>query len=240
MAVVKTRQKWRLWRSVAIFLTAIALATGLLMADWRQSHKPVPVLSANRRSSSAVAVLSKLDVRPSAPKAGYTRKQFSDGWAKVDECTVRDKILARDMTAVRYRSQSDCTVMLGRLDDPYTGKTIHFVRGATTSAAVQIDHVVAISDAWQTGAQQLSKDQRQQLYNDSLELLAVDGPSNEQKGDGDAGAWLPPNVAYDCRYVARQIAVKSKYHLWTTAPEHKAMKKVLQDCPDQPLPATKG
>lgn len=81
--------------------------------------------------------------------------------------------------------------------------------------------------------------QRLQLYNDSLELLAVDGPSNEQKGDGDAGAWLPPNVAYDCRYVARQIAVKRKYNLWTTAPEHIAMEKVLRSCPNQLLPASK-
>ncbi|HET7060241.1 MAG TPA: HNH endonuclease family protein [Candidatus Saccharimonadales bacterium] len=227
--------KWRLRRSMTIVLIAAMVVGGLMAADWRQSHQTVSV-PANQKLSLAMTVLSGLAVRPPASKTGYNRQQFSDGWAKVDTCTIRDKILARDMIGVYYRSPADCTVMAGTLNDPYTGKAIHFVRGPNTSAAVQIDHVVAVSDSWQTGAQQLSKSQREQLYNDPLELLAVDGPSNEQKGDGDAAAWLPPNVNYECRYVARQIAVKRKYRLWVTAAEHKAMVKVLDLCPDQVVP----
>jgi len=122
------------------------------------------------------------------------------------------------------------------LQDPYTGKTIDFVRGASTSGDVQIDHVVALSDAWQTGAQLLIKDERISLANDPLELLAVDGPANQQKSDGDAATWLPSNIAFRCQYVARQIAVKIKYSLWVTQPEKQAIKSVLSNCPDQRLP----
>ena len=186
---------------------------------------------------SATRALNQLPVRPTASHAGYSREQFSNGWESVGECTIRDKILARDMTDVHYRSPTDCTVISGTLAEPYTGTTIYFVRGPGTSTAVQIDHVVAVSDSWQTGAQQLSKEQRQQLYNDPLELLAVDGPSNDEKSDSDAAGWLPPNRDYDCRYVARQIAVKQKYHLWVTFAERTAMQKTLASCPGQPLPS---
>jgi hypothetical protein len=204
--------------------------------DIQQPTKPAGVLSVGR-SSSAASELDQLAVRPAASKSGYSRKKFSDGWAAVDSCTVRDKILARDMINVQYQSPTDCTVISGILHDPYTGKVLHFVRGPGTSAAIQIDHVVAISDAWQTGAQLLSSARRKELYNDSLELIAVDGPTNEAKGDSDAAAWLPPNKDYDCRYIARQIAVKFKYHLWVTAAEGTAMKKILATCPDQQVPA---
>jgi hypothetical protein len=104
------------------------------------------------------------------------------------------------------------------------------------SSKVQIDHVVALSDAWQKGAQQLTSEQRYQLANDPLELLAVDGQANTQKSDGDAATWLPPNKPYRCAYVARQVAVKQKYQLWITAAEHDAMQRVLSSCPSQLLP----
>jgi hypothetical protein len=122
------------------------------------------------------------------------------------------------------------------LRDPYTGKIINFKYGVGTSIAVQIDHVVALSDAWQKGAQKASAQQRQSFYNDPLNLLAVDGPTNSSKGDSDAATWLPPNKAYRCAYVARQVAVKSKYKLWVTLAEKAAIKAVLVDCPKQRLP----
>lgn len=238
MATVGTQKNTRLRRSLIVAFIAV-LATGVLLAgDWRQPRpSPPPDLPPGHSPNLALAALSRLDIRTAASKAGYSRQQFGGEWAKVDTCTVRDKILARDMTAVRYRGPSDCTVLAGTLDDPYTGKVIHFVRGPGTSAAVQIDHIVAISDTWRTGAQELSRAQREQLYNDPLELIAADGPANEEKGDGDAADWLPPNADYVCRYVARQIAVKRKYHLWVTKPEHDAMEKELVKCPGQLLPS---
>lgn len=185
----------------------------------------------------ATTVLESLEVKGRAPKTGYKRTQFGNGWANVGGCDTRNRILARDMLDVAV--SDDCKVLSGTLNDPYTGKIIVFTRGATTSALVQIDHVVALSNAWQTGAQMLSLEKRIQLANDPLELLAVDGEANQKKGDGDAATWLPANKAFRCQYVARQIAVKQKYSLWVTLPEKQAMQAVLSKCPEQALPAEK-
>lgn len=189
-------------------------------------------------SQIALEALGKLAIRGRAPQTGYSRAQFDADWENLGACDVRNHVLARDMTDVKTVSESDCTVLSGRLEDPYTGKIIDFKRGAGTSAKVQIDHVVAMSNAWQTGAQQLSPAQRQAFANDPLNLLAVDGPANQKKGAGDAATWLPPNKAYRCRYIARQIAVKLKYSLWVTRAENQAMASILKTCPDQVLPVT--
>lgn len=182
----------------------------------------------------AMTVLEQLPVKGRAPKTGYTRAQFGDGWARQGNCDTRNIILNRDLTNVTVGE--NCKVLSGTLDDPYTGQQILFTRGETTSADVQIDHVVALSNAWQTGAQQLSEAERQALANDPLELLAVDGKANQNKSAGDAATWLPPNKPFRCQYVARQIAVKAKYRLWVTAPEKQAMIRVLSACPEQRLP----
>jgi Protein of unknown function (DUF1524)/Excalibur calcium-binding domain len=145
-------------------------------------------------------------------------------------------VLARDLTGERFRSGSDCVVVSGTLEDPYSGRTIEFRRGEETSDDVQIDHVVALSDAWQKGAQGWDADRRTTFANDPLNLLAVDGPLNMQKGDGDAATWLPPNTAYRCAYVARQVAVKTGYGLWATRAERNATATVLAGCPAEPLP----
>jgi hypothetical protein len=116
------------------------------------------------------------------------------------------------------------------LADPYTGERIDFVRGNTTSAKVQIDHVVALLDAWETGAQQLSATQRIAFANDPRNLLAVGGEINQAKGSGDAATWLPPNKTFRCGYVSRQIVVKAAYGLWVTQAEHDAMTRVLAAC----------
>jgi hypothetical protein len=194
-----------------------------------------PSVKTDTGSTLAGNILETLPVKGRAPKTGYSRKQFGDGWAQLGTCDVRNHVLARDMTNIVYRSSTDCTVITGTLLDVYTGNTIQFSR-SVNSSAVQIDHVVALSNSWQTGAQQLTKEKRMQLANDPLELLAVDGPANQDKGDADAATWLPPNKEYRCRYVARQIAVKHKYSLWVVPAERDAMRKVLADCPDQQLP----
>ena len=126
--------------------------------------------------------------------------------------------------------------MTGVLRDPYTGATVPFIRGTLTSDDVQIDHVVALSNAWQTGAQALDVYRREMIATDPLNLLAVDGPTNQSKGDGDAATWLPPAKGYRCAYVARQVAVKTRYKLWVTPAERDAIARVLTDCPAQALP----
>jgi hypothetical protein len=184
----------------------------------------------------AIEALADLEIKGRAPKTGYSRAEFGNGWANWSKCDIRQKILIRDLENVTL-SDDGCTVLSGVLHDSYAAKEINFQRGASTSSAVQIDHVVALSDAWQKGAQGWTKTKRVELANDDLELLAVDGKSNQQKSDGDAATWLPPNKPFRCQYVARQIAVKAKYQLWLTAAEHDAMAKILSACPDQRLPA---
>ena len=145
------------------------------------------------------------------------------------------------LTDKTYKANThDCVVASGVLNDPYTATRIDFTRGQDTSAAVQIDHVVALSNAWQTGAQQLSEQTRTQFANDPYNLLAVDGPANQQKSDGDAATWLPANKGFRCEYVARQIGVKQKYALWVTQAEHDAMANVLASCPTQQVPTDGG
>jgi hypothetical protein len=190
-------------------------------------------------SGSAAAALASLPVKGRAPLTGYTRKQFGPAWADVDHngCDTRDDILRAQLTQVQFRTGThDCVVVAGVLNDPYTGRTITFVKAK--ASAVQIDHVVALGNVWQTGGQALSAEKRELLANDPLELLAVNGPTNESKGDGDAATWLPPRTSIRCAYVARQIAVKTKYGLWVTPPEQTAMTRILATCPGQPVPSS--
>lgn len=205
----------------------------LLMLPDSQSQQ-----SGSNSGSGEIArdALAALSTKGRAPKTGYKRSQFGDGWAKAGGCDTRNVILRRDLTNA-VLGDDNCKVQAGALSDPYTGQRIAFKRGANSSGAVQIDHVVALSNAWQTGAQQLSSEQRISLANDPLELLAVDGPANQQKGDGDAATWLPSNKPFRCQYIARQIAVKKKYSLWVTPPERTAMERILANCPEQRLPA---
>jgi hypothetical protein len=184
---------------------------------------------------SALAVLGELAVKGRAPTTGYERDRFGNGWVDVDHngCDTRNDVLARDLTGETTRN---CVVLTGTLADPYSGRTIEFRRGQDTSDDVQIDHVVALSDAWQKGAQGWDTGGRTAFANDPLNLLAVDGPLNMQKGDGDAATWLPPDRSYRCAYVARQVAVKSGYGLWVTRAERNAAATVLSGCPGEPLP----
>jgi hypothetical protein len=188
---------------------------------------------------TATSVLSSLPVKGRAAKTGYSRSQFGQAWADVDRngCDTRNDMLKRDLTNVEFKVKTrDCVVLSGVLFDRYSGETINFVRGNVTSMEVQIDHVVALSNAWQTGAFKLTLMQRTAFANDPLNLFAVKGRLNSQKGDGDAATWLPPLKSFRCTYVAQQIAVKAKYSLWVTAPEKEAMTRILAACPNQTLP----
>jgi hypothetical protein len=142
------------------------------------------------------------------------------------------------MTSIVYKPKTrNCVVLSGTLIDRYSGETINFVRGDVSSMEVQIDHVVALSNSWQTGAFKLSIAQRTALANDPLNLFAVKGKLNLQKSDGDAATWVPPMKSFRCAYVAQQIAVKAKYSLWVVAPEKAAMLTILAQCPTQQVPA---
>ena len=228
---------YRMRRVVIGVVTLIGIGVAITSSPdlWQQQiGPPEPQSALVGPAGEASKVLEELPVKGRAPKTGYERSQFGDGWQIKGGCDMRNIILNRDLTGVAVDQK--CKVLSGTLNDPYTGKVIIFQRGADTSDDVQIDHVVALSDAWQKGAQQLLPDERESLANDPLELIAVEGSANQQKSDGDAATWLPENKAFRCSYVARQIAVKSKYRLWVSVAEKEAMRTVLTACPGQKLP----
>ena len=182
----------------------------------------------------ASEVLEHLQVKGRAGKTGYARTEFYNNWPTIDGCSLRQRIIRRELgSSAVISSEDNCTVISGEYTEPYTGSHLIFYQESDLSSGVQIDHVVALSDAWQKGAQNLTKDERYQLATDPLNLLAVDAKTNQGKSDGDAATWLPANKAFRCQYVARQISVKYKYSLWVSAAEKSAMQTVLKTCPDE-------
>lgn len=188
-------------------------------------------------TAATLVVLDGLPVKGRAPKTGYARTQFGQAWSDDvtvtgghNGCDTRNDILARDLHDISYKPGThNCVVLTGTLDDPYTATTIHFVRGPK-SARVQVDHVVALADAWQKGAQQWSPGKRRDFANDPRNLQAVDGTANQRKGAGDAATWLPPNKAIRCTYVTKQVHIKHTYGLWVTAAEKSAITRILDAC----------
>lgn len=217
---------------------AAACLAGLLAAT--AGCAGVAVTLPPRPTGDAATALAALPVKGRAAKTGYSRARFGQRWADVDGdgCDQRNQVLARDLVGETLRPGGrPCVVVTGILLDPYSGTTVAFVRGDTTSDDIQIDHVVSLSDAWQKGAQQLDPATRERFANDPLNLLAVPGWINQAKGDADAASWLPPNRDYRCRFVARQVAVKTAYGLWVTTAERDAISRVLVGCPGQAMPA---
>ena len=189
-------------------------------------------------NAAALSALEQLAVKGRAPKTGYARSQFGTAWTDANTAmwgknslSTREDILSRDLTDVSCKARSaprpPCVVQSGVLHDPYTGATLNFVRGEQTSPLVPIDHVVSLGDSWQKGAQQLSPAERVNLANDPLNLIATTQNPNTAKSDSDAASWLPPNKAFRCAYVARQVAVKLRYRLWVTKAEKDAISAVL-------------
>ncbi len=206
-------------RRIVVFLLSIAIYAPQSFSNttYAQSYE------------DSISTLNSLEVKGRAPKTGYSRAQFPH-WSDLDQngCDARNDILKRDLTEVVFKvGTRDCKVLSGVLLDPFSNKVLTFT---SIKSAVDIDHVVALSNAWQTGAAYFDRNIRSQIANDPLNLLAVDAKLNRQKGDGDAATWLPPNKAFRCEYVSRQVSVKAKYSLWVTPPEKEAITRVLNQC----------
>ena len=229
---------------VAALVWAFAPGVGWDLLGLRSRLGWPPMRSGEALSSlpdtEAARQLRELAVR-SADEAtavpDYDRQAFGQRWADTDHngCDTRNDILARDLARPTFKPGTrDCVVLTGTLAEPYTGTTIQFQRGDKSSALVQIDHVVALADAWRSGAWQWDAQRRQEFANDPENLLAVDGAANEDKSASSAAQWLPPNAAFRCDYVKRQIAVKYAYGLSVTQAEQDAMATQLTTCSDDP------
>lgn len=200
------------------------------------SGEPNPATPAG----TALAALEKLPVQDASSTSPYKRANFGESWADVDKngCDTRNDILKRDLKDAVVAA--DCKVKKGVYVDPYTGTTINFDSSDGKGGGIDIDHIIPLSLAWQTGASTWDDARRLQFANDPLNLLSADASQNRKKGDKDASKYLPPNAAFHCEYVARQIAVRTKYGTWVTPAEKGAIEGVLKSCPDQKLPEGSG
>lgn len=239
---------YRLRRIISALALLLGLATWLIVnpanyekvpsADGGQSDSagsgavdPLGVSTSDTKL--AKDVLEQLEIKGRAPKTGYARTEFYKTWPNVDGCSLRQIIIKREVG--ESAKLDGCDVVAGTFVEPYTGNTFTATQKSDFSNYIQIDHVVALSDAWQKGAQYKSAEERYAMATDPLNLLAVDASANQQKSDGDAATWLPSNKAFRCQYVARQISVKYKYGLWVTEAEHNAIAGILQNCPNEPV-----
>ena len=222
--------------ATAIILVGSLAITSFTLASPSSKYQIelLELASANGAEFDPIKAIESLAVKGRAPKTGYSRSAFGPAWADVDRngCDTRNDILKRDLTQITFRAKTkDCIVEIGILTDPFSGGSINFQRGIRTSALVQIDHVVALSNAWQTGIFKSDLATRKSFANDPLNLLAVKGSLNSQKRDGDAATWLPPNKPFRCDYVSRQVEVKVKYGLWLTRAEKEAILRILSNPP---------
>jgi hypothetical protein len=228
----------------AIPVLAVIVAVGVAVATWLHVRAVTIVAVPPGAPHSQVSIrydqvradLRRLPVKGWDRHGDFTRNRFGEAWSDdVDAefghngCNTRDDVLARDLADVAIRPGT-CFVQRGTLRDPYRGETITFVRGPTTSDAVQIDHVVSLADAWYKGARDWDDERRRDFANDPRNLVAVSAKGNFDKAFRDAASWLPPNVGFRCEFVARQVEVKTIYALGVSDKEQRAMAEVLSTC----------
>nr|WP_309484492.1 HNH endonuclease family protein [Streptomyces himalayensis] len=177
----------------------------------------------------ALKLIERLQVKGRGPKTGYDRDEFGYAWMDTADgvplarngCDTRNDLLKRDGRELRFRSGSDCVVVSMTLQDPYKGQSIKWLK--QRAAEVQIDHVVPLSYSWQMGASRWPESKREQLANDPLNLLPVDGPTNSSKGDSGPASWLPPSKPIRCSYAVRFGQVALKYEMPVTAADKQMM-----------------
>lgn len=221
---------WVLAAAIFAWLLLPDLGPNLLGLDLRHNSQA----ATSGENTELMRQLNELEVEGEQDAPRYVRSEFGEGWADLDGdgCSTRNEILSRDLQDITYRAGTgDCVVESGVLQDPYTGQTIRFQRGADTSSLVQIDHVVALGNAWYAGAWKWDAEKRIEFANDPLNLLAVDGDANYEKAAHTVDQWSPSNKDSHCEFAARQVAVKSRWDLSVTQAEFKALADILDTCP---------
>jgi hypothetical protein len=228
--------------SLALVAIAAAVVAWMHVQSTPLQPMQTPLPSASRMATATESYdqarvdAQRLSVKGWDPTSDFVRSQFGEAWSDDvgvefghNDCNTRDDILRRDLTNLVVRPGT-CFAQSGTLVDPYGNESIAFVRGPDSSSAVQIDHVVSLSDAWYKGARNWDDQRRREFANDPRNLLAVGRDVNFDKAYRDAASWLPPNAAFRCQFVARQVAVKTAYGLWVAAEEKQAMQDALATC----------
>lgn len=237
-----------LWSGLGAVGLAVALVAGVhyapgMTASGSLSVSAAPSVTAQLQHAGLVdgdtidtaavrTLLTEIPKSTTTAASGYNRELFGPAWADTDHngCDQRNDTLRRDLTHLSYKPGTrDCVVTAGTLADPYTGQEIAFTKGEQTSRAVQIDHVVPLSWAWQHGASSWTSEHREQLATDLNNLQAADGTANESKSDQGPATWLP-TASYSCTYVTRFAYVVHRYELTLDTADRDAITRVLDGC----------
>ena len=187
--------------------------------------------------AQATAALNALRVADRGSLGRYDRDRFGPAWSDDvsvagghNGCDTRNDMLRARLVRITVKPGThNCIVLTGTLLDPYTGHSLSFNR-SQNAAAIQIDHIVPLAEAWRSGAAGWTDDQRRNLANDPAELMPVDGKQNSAKGDSGPDSWRPPNRGAWCWYAQVYINVKSRYHLSVQASEKSALGDMLRYC----------
>jgi hypothetical protein len=199
------------------------------LRDRRGLHPGLTAVPAAERAA-ARKLIAGVAAGARGSKAGYDRERhFGPAWTDDvditwghDGCRTREQVLHRDMRGIDFRSGTgDCVVLVGILQEPYTGRTIEFSKSRPME--VQVDHVMPLAYDWGQGARTWTQAKREQIANDPLNLLAVDGPANQRKSDSGPAEWMPANAKVRCAYAVRFALVSRKYKLPVTAADKRTM-----------------
>ncbi len=228
-----------LWLAVAATLAVIVAVQVTLT-----SRGPSPLIGQADMPTvePGVEVLAGVTEIPARVRGhDYRRAAFGKSWTDdtsapggYNGCDTRNDILDRDLVDKTYVSIRRCpnAVGAGTLIDPYTSEVVPFTRGHKVGAAVQIDHIVPLALAWDLGARDWSQEKRIRFANDPANLLAVDGPTNQDKSDQQPADWMPPNTAFHCQYAMQFIAVLRGYALPVDAPSAAVLRDAAKSCPN--------
>ncbi|WP_409472400.1 HNH endonuclease family protein [Streptomyces sp. HC307] len=203
--------------TVAAFSALIA-SVALFNAPTASAALPTPVSGATARSYLAQLTVATED------RTGYNRDLFPHWITISGSCNTRETVLKRDGSGVV--TDSACAATSGSWYSPYDG--------ATWSAAsdVDIDHLVPLAEAWDSGADSWTTSRRQSFANDLTrpQLLAVTDNVNQSKGDQDPATWMPSRTTYRCTYVRAWVQVKYYYGLSVDSAEKSALQNYLAPC----------
>lgn len=164
----------------------------------------------------------------------YNRKNWRH-WIDVDkdcQSTRNEVLISESVEPVTFKTGKGCKVATGKWIDPYTGQTF------TNPRKLDIDHVVPLKEAYQSGAWQWSKSKKRQFANylkDEGHLIAVYLSANRQKGAKDPAEWLPPNKEFIPEYLRVWSKIKVFWGLTADQREFNVLKAALGDSVDLPV-----
>lgn len=208
-------------RVVSIAVAAIAVTATIVTTPLASAANPPNIPTA----AAAQAMLNSITVAGDRPMTGYSREKFPHWDTISGACSSRELVLLRDGQNVTVGA--DCYPTAGSWYSEYDGITV------TAPSNVDVDHMVPLAEAWRSGADSWTTEQRRSFANDVTrpQLIAVSASSNRSKGDRDPAQWVPPVTSYRCNYVKMWIASKSHWNLTSDPAEKTALQSQLNGCP---------